>query len=171
MKIEFLEKSLDREFRKNKIFAKIQKHHSMGLQKIDKWSNFGWNTSRGCPLITIFWFKKCPFLDPHFSPFQGSFGPRLTPLESLNFLLFGYTPYIPTTDQPLAQKLAQKMIMPKCDVFFRFWIIKDVKKVQIGAKNLFKLLQIHFLIILLVADTRWSKWWTHLFPLPELDNR
>jgi hypothetical protein len=153
----------------NKIFAKIQKHYSMGLHKIYKWSNVGWKISRGCPLITIFRIKKCPFSDAHFSPFQGSFGSRLLPLESLNLLLFGYTPYIPTTDQPLAQKFRLKMIMPKCDVFFRFWITKDVKKIQIDAKNLFKLIQKHFLIILLARNTRWSKWRTHLFPLPELD--
>ncbi len=124
---------------KNGFFYKIQKYHSMGLQKINKWSNFGWKISRGCPLMTIFWFKKCPFSDAHFSPFQGSFGTRLPPLESLNLLLFGYTPYIPTTDQLLAQKL-RLMIMPKSDVFFRFWTIENVKKVQIDAKKLSKLL-------------------------------
>jgi hypothetical protein len=126
----------------------------MGLQKLDRWSNLGWKISRGCPFITILWFKKCPFSDAHFSPFQGSFVPGLPPLESLNLLLFGYIPYIPTTDQPLAQKWRLKMIMPKCDVFFRYRIIKKVKKVQIDAKILYKLLQIRFLIIVLARDTR-----------------
>jgi hypothetical protein len=141
------------------------------LKQSNEMVKFWLENLKGLSLITIFIFKKCPFLDAQFSPFQGSFGPRLPPLESLNLLLFGYIPYIPTTDQPLAQKLRLKMIMPKCDVFFRFWITKDVKKIQIDAKNLFKLLQIHFLIILLARDIRWSKWRTHLFPLPELDNR
>jgi hypothetical protein len=31
--------------------------------------------------------KKSPFSDGHFSPFQGSFGLRVPPLESLNLLL------------------------------------------------------------------------------------
>ncbi len=59
---------------------------------------------------------RCSFLT-----IPRAFGPRLPPLESLNLLLFGYTPYIPTTDQPLAQKLRLKMIMPKCDVFFKYF--------------------------------------------------
>jgi hypothetical protein len=36
-----------------KISTKIQKHLSMGLQKLDRWSNLGWKISRGCPFITI----------------------------------------------------------------------------------------------------------------------
>jgi hypothetical protein len=40
-----------------------------------------------------------------------SFGPRLPPLESLNLLLSGYIPYIPTPDQPLAQKSRFTKIM------------------------------------------------------------
>jgi hypothetical protein len=37
-----------------KISAKIQKYHSIDVQKIDKWSNFGWKIPRGRPLITVF---------------------------------------------------------------------------------------------------------------------
>jgi hypothetical protein len=48
---------------------------------------------------------------------------------------------------------------------------KALKKMQIDAKILFKLVWMRFLIILLVADTSWSKWRIHLFPIPELVNR
>jgi hypothetical protein len=83
-----------------------------GFFKIDKWSNCDWKISRGCPLITIFWFKKCPFSDAHFSPCQGPFGQTPPPLESLNFLRFGYW-----RTNPWSRNRAC------CDVFFRFWMI------------------------------------------------
>jgi hypothetical protein len=42
---------------------------------------------------------------------------RLPPLGSLNLLLFGYTPCIGGTDQPLAQKSRLKKTMPKRNFF------------------------------------------------------
>ncbi len=36
---------------------------------------------------------------------------RVAPMEIMDFLISGYTPYIPTTDQPLAQKMRLKTLI------------------------------------------------------------
>jgi hypothetical protein len=60
-------------------------------------------------------------------------------LESLNLLLSGYTPYIPTTDQPLALEVSQKKlygcwewgvraVIPKLCVATHFLVAKILGK-------------------------------------------
>jgi hypothetical protein len=66
-------------------------------------------------MTAAFRLKKSPFSNSNFSPQNGQFD--LSPLESLNLLLSGYTPCIRETDQPLAQKSRLKWTIPKGDFF------------------------------------------------------
>jgi hypothetical protein len=95
---------------------------------------FSLENSKGLSSNGGFSSKKSPFSDGHFSPFQGSFGLRVPPLESLNLLLFGYTPYTHTTDEPLAQKSRLKKTMLKSDFFSRFGLINVSKIVELLQK-------------------------------------
>jgi hypothetical protein len=85
---------------------------------------FSLENSKGLSSNGGFSSKKSPFLDGHFSPFQGSFGLKVPPWERLNLLLFGYTPYTHTTESWL------KKTMPKSDVFSRFGLINISKIVE-----------------------------------------
>jgi hypothetical protein len=81
-----------------------EKHYFGDFSKMGPSSRFGLAMAvpRDCPLMTIFQFKKFPFLDAHFPPFQESFGPRLSSATgSMNLLFSGYTPFTSTMDLKL----------------------------------------------------------------------